>query len=393
MSATYSLPSAAAHALLHSLWQGALLAVIAGVAISSLGPRRAAARHTAGLACLLAMALAPLATFLAYLSSALPDGGLAPAMHDQAAPLLRKSDWLVVAAPLLWLLGAAALLLRQLGGWRVVIAWSRRPAPELPESWLARLAPLRHALGIGRVVALRTADTASPFTAHARRPIIWVPATLWRRLPTAQQDALLAHELAHIRRLDWVWNGLQSLVEALLFFHPAAWWLGRRVRQEREHACDDLAVATCGDELALAEALAALERHRAADAKLVLAAHGGALLQRVTRLLGAPQKTSLHVPLWLVLWLATATGLALQLRLPVDVLIDVRVDASTDGPLTPGAFRELSAETFTTHRYYRSTMDDQGRVLERYEENGRPRPIDPAVRTWLDQLTSTVGWR
>lgn len=406
-SVAYSIPSAATHALLHGLWQGALLAIVAAVALSRMSPRRAAARHAVGLACLLAMALAPIATFAMILRGGLPavadgwnvalpglPGGLTPASPAPAMPLLlRSSDWLVVALPLLWLLGATVMLARQLGGWSAVIALSRRPAPALPGSWQHRVDVLRRALRISRAVALRPATgTVSPFTARTLRPVIWLPAPLWDRLPAAQQDALLAHELAHVRRLDWMWNGLQSLVEALLFFHPAARWLGRRVRQEREHACDDLAVAACGDAVALAEALATLERHRAVSPDLVLAAHGGALLQRVTRLLGSPSPPSVFVPIWLVILLAGGAALTAELRLPADVLINVRTDASADGPLAPGGFRELTADAFATRRYYRSSMDDRGRILEIYEEDGQPRPIDPAVRTWLDELTAT-GWR
>ena len=390
----YSVPSAAAHALLHALWQGALLAVIAAVAFSLLEPRRAAARHAFGLACLLATAIAPFATFAMYHCGGLPGGGLAPTSPAHATPLLlRASDWVVVAVPLAWLIGAAAMLVRQLGGWRAVIALSRRPAHGLPSGWLDRVDAMRRTLGIGRAVGLRPATgTVSPFTARTLRPVIWLPTPLWGRLPPEQQDALLAHELAHIRRLDWMWNGLQSVVEALLFFHPAVWWLGRRVRQEREHACDDLAVAACGDAIALAEALTTLERQRGAGPDLVLAAHGGALLQRVARLLGSPPRT-VRVPLGLLLGLACGAALASQLRLPTDVLINVRVDASADGPLTPGAFRDLTADAFATHRHYRSTMDGAGRILEIYEENGQPRPIDRSVRTWLNELTASAGWR
>ena len=76
-------------------------------------------------------------------------------------------------------------------------------------------------------------------------------------MPREQVEALLAHELAHIRRLDWCWNTTQCVIESVLFHHPAMWWLSRRIREEREHACDDLAVAVCGDPVVLAEALAA----------------------------------------------------------------------------------------------------------------------------------------
>jgi hypothetical protein len=223
--------------------------------------------------------------------------------------------------------------------------------------------------------------------------VIWLPTALWGRLPPEQQDVLLAHELAHVRRLDWMWNGLQCLVEALVFFHPAAWWLGRRVRQEREHACDDLAVAVCGDPIALAEALAALERQRGTQPDLVLAAHGGALIQRLTRLVGSPPRAVVHVPIVLVIWFACGAALAAQLRLPTDVVIDLRIEASDPGPLEPGGFLELTADTFAMQRHYRGTMDDDGKLVELYEEDGQPRPIDPAVRTWLNELTSNAGRR
>jgi hypothetical protein len=91
--------------------------------------------------------------------------------------------------------------------------------------------------------------------------------------------------------------------------------------------------------------------------------------------------------------LAGGGALAAELRLPADVLINVRTDASADGPLRPGGFRELTADAFATDRHYRSTMDERGRVLEIYEEDGHPRPIDPSVRTWLGELTATAGWR
>ena len=107
-------------------------------------------------------------------------------------------------------------------------------------------------------------------------------------LSPAQVEAILAHELAHIRRHDYLVNLLQTLVETLLFYHPAVWWLSRRIRTERENCCDDLAVSLCGDPYAYAKALADLEELRGTSGRLALAATGGSLLQRVRRLVGAP---------------------------------------------------------------------------------------------------------
>ena len=157
------------------------------------------------------------------------------------------------------------------------------------------------------------AEIASPFTARLFRPVIWLPLSLLTRLPTDQVEALLAHELAHIQRLDWLWNGLQCVLESLLFFHPGAWWLSRRIRQEREHACDDLAVAACGNAIALAEALAELELHRHHFPRLVLAAHGGSLMKRITRLLaGSTSGSRWRLPAGIAVLVVSGALLATQ---------------------------------------------------------------------------------
>jgi len=378
---------ALARALIDSVWQVAVLAVLAAISWSLLQRRSAAVRHAVGLGFLLAMVLVPVVSFaLAHHAPSPPWlGGGPPAARPPGPLLLQGTDWLALVVPLGWLVGAGVMLARQLGGWRVVVGLDRGPAPALPGAWLERVEVLRAALGIARPVAVRATRTVSPFTARALRPVIWLPAALWSRLSAEQRDVLLAHELAHVRRLDWLWNGLQSAVEAVLWFHPAVRWLSRRVREDREHACDDLAVATCGDPIALAEALATLERQRLGG--LVLAAQGGSLVQRIARLLAcAPPRPRIRVPIGLVIVLCGGAALATQLELPRDGLIDLRIDASVAGPLTPGTFREITADAFHARRRYRGRMDDQGRVVEIYEEDGVARPIDPAVRAWLDEL-------
>ena len=94
------------------------------------------------------------------------------------------------------------------------------------------------------------------------RPVILLPASVVTGLPASHLDAVLAHELAHVRRHDYLVNVLQSLVETLLFYHPAVWWCSRQIRIEREHCCDDLVVEACGDRVVYAHALAQLEELR-----------------------------------------------------------------------------------------------------------------------------------
>jgi len=117
------------------------------------------------------------------------------------------------------------------------------------------------------------------------RPVILLPASALTGLSAEQLEALLAHELAHIRRYDYLVNLLQTTIETLFFYHPAVWWVSTQVRQEREHCCDDLAVAACGDVLTYARALTALEQLRGSEPQLAVAASGGSLLVRIQRLL------------------------------------------------------------------------------------------------------------
>jgi hypothetical protein len=126
------------------------------------------------------------------------------------------------------------------------------------------------------------------------RPAILVPAGWFLNLPPEHVEALLAHELAHVLRHDYAVNLMQSLVEVLLFYHPGVWWLSRRIRAERELACDTFAVSLLGDTLPLAEALTHLERRGLGRDSLAPApaAHGGSLMERITHLLLPPRRTS-----------------------------------------------------------------------------------------------------
>ena len=291
--AQVELAPALATALLHSLWQCMLLALIAAATLRMLNRRSAALRHTAGLGFLLAMASLPAWTFLAIwsrpigvnTSSVAPEaatppiglahGGLVPSTSELAAGLCA-----------LWLVGVALMLLRYAGGLWWIGQLERRELPGLTPEWQVRLETLQRTMGGTRKIAVRVAaDLIVPFTARLHRPVIWMPASMLAGLPCDQMKALFAHELAHIHRLDWLWNGLQCVIEALLFFHPAAWWLGRRIREEREHACDDFAVAANINRVSLAEALAALAHARHQFAQTSLSASRGSLMPRISRLL------------------------------------------------------------------------------------------------------------
>lgn len=394
----YALAPALANALLNSLWQDALFALLALVSFLVLSQRSAALRHVVGMVFLLAMVIAPLltvATFLQEPATKLNVGGFVPAMSrphldTTTGAFVQESNGVAAAVALLWFLGAVAMLVRQLGGLQLIGALDRQPFDALPPALQRRVLALQQAFGISRTVAVRLSDNVlSPFTIRYLRPVIWLPVSMLTRLEPDQIEALLAHELAHIRRADWLWNGLQCMAESLLFFHPAAWWLSRRIRQEREHACDDLAVDACGNAIALAEALATLERQRPSFPRLVLAAHGGSLMQRISRLLsGPPSRLPWRVPVGLIVLLGSGGLLAMGIGVSQHKLPGVRIESSTDGKLRPGDYREITADGLDKQRYYRISMDRQSHIIETYKEDQQTRPIDGNVRAWLSDVAT-----
>jgi beta-lactamase regulating signal transducer with metallopeptidase domain len=403
MNMTLSFASALSFALLHSLWQVALVALLAALSFSALPRAHARVRHTLGMVWLVAMLVAPVVTFFIYWYSPSPVAtaevswaGAWQSTSDAAnlAATLPAPPWhhaLLVCLSPLWLAGVLLMAVRQLGGWRLIRRIEAQPFMALPPQWQCRVAVLAAVLGITRRVSVRLAQhVMSPFTTHALRPLIWLPLTLLSRLPANQIEALLAHELAHIRRLDWCWNALQCVIEMLLFHHPAMWWLSRRIREEREHACDDLAVAACGDAIALAEALAGLQRHGRPPQALMhgLAAEGGTLLKRISHLLSAaPTQPNWRVPGALLLLLCGSSLVAMQIAPPAHLLTNLTTDASSSGELTPGHHREVTASYLgEKQRRYRVSMDTQGQIDEVYTEEGQPRPVDAGVRRWLASM-------
>ena len=390
----WQIAPALATALLHSLWQGTLLALVAAIALAALSQRNAATRHTVGMGVLTAMVLVPIATFIRLLrapATALDTGWLPaltpPELDAATGQFVQQSDPVAAVLALLWLCGVGVMLLRRFGGWRMVAALDRTQCTVLPAEWQQRFDSLRAAMGVTRRVAVRLSnDVVGPFTARLLRPVIWLPLSLLVQLPREQVEALLAHELAHIARMDWLWNGLQCVLESLLFFHPAAWWLGRRIRQEREHACDDRAVAVCGDAIALAEALEQLERHRHPTPRLVLAAQGGSLMKRITRLLAAPPARAR--------WgAAIGTGALLVSGVLLFTQLGVaqgrhgiHITSTTDGKLAPGDSREISAYGKDGWRHYTVAIGKDGKATETLEVDGKRATVTAETRRWAEGI-------
>ncbi len=289
--------------LLHFLWQGALLGLVAWTGFTLLRRRSPRARYVLGCACLLTCLVSAASTLalqpLPAASAVLADGAFAEPSILEApaatghpageAPAAATPPWPVRLQPFLpwilvaWAAGVLLLSLRTAGGWLWLhrLRSSARPISE-PE-WLAGLV---RRTGLRRAVRfLESVRVATPMCMGLLRPIVLIPLGFFASLDPMAAEAVLAHELAHIRRLDGLVNGLQCVIEVLFFFHPAVWWISRRVRTEREHCCDDAAVLACGDAVFYAETLSRLDEFRDRSSALALLAGGGNLMERLRRLL------------------------------------------------------------------------------------------------------------
>ena len=203
-----------------------------------------------------------------------------------------------------------------------------RASQPAPAEWQQSLERIAARVGASRPVRLLVSSLVEvPVVIGWLRPVILVPVGSLTGLPVEHVTALLAHELAHIRRHDYLASILQSIAEAVLFYHPAVWWVSQQIRAERELCCDDLAVAASGDVLTYARALAELESQRPPRLRPALAANGGSLVNRVRRLIEPSQPVPNNLPgpgaAWAMslLWLAcvgVATIHAAQAPAPHD---------------------------------------------------------------------------
>src|SRR5439155_25938376 len=194
-------------------------------------------------------------------------------------------DRFIAGITITWLLGVAILLGRMAGGLWHVRRLHQMALATLSSPWQTACRRLAYRLGLpaaAHVIESTLVDV--PTVVGWLRPAILLPVAALAALTPAQVDAILAHELAHVRRHDYLVNLLQTIAETLLFYHPAMWWLSGCVRAEREHCCDDMAVRICGDAVGYACALAELEAWRMRPGLLAVAATGGSLLDRVRRI-------------------------------------------------------------------------------------------------------------
>ncbi|HVF55555.1 MAG TPA: penicillin-binding transpeptidase domain-containing protein [Pyrinomonadaceae bacterium] len=312
-------------ALLHFLWQGAGVGLLLAGVLAFTRGRSSHVRYVAACAALALMLVLPAATVWRTIES---PHGTAQIETDEAALSSRSAaetnfvrgsvapwadkqtnvaasevspsrqrqfaerldgvlPWLI----LFWALGVLALSARTLGGLVCAQRLKRQGTRPVLDYWQDKLKEISKSLRVTRTVHLLESSLVYvPTVVGWLRPVVLLPASAFTGLTREQLEAVLAHELAHIRRHDYAVNLLQTITETLLFYHPAVWWVSRKVRVEREHVCDDLAVSVSGDALCYARALTKVERLRMGRRRqLAMAADGGELRARILRLVETSQ--------------------------------------------------------------------------------------------------------
>lgn len=370
--------------LVHFLWQGALVAVIFAALLHLLKNSSAATRYKTACIGLVLMSVLPVATYTYLYPTPGADIGSveltqtdtppSPALTtDTALPATQPDEafdsarapfadvqprvignslssvnlkaylpWLVA----IWLLGVIGLSIRLVGGLFLTYQLRTKATRPVSAALEASLQTVLKKLGIRQQVKLRESLAVTvPVVIGWLRPVVLLPTSVITGLSQEQLELILTHELAHVRRYDYLVNILQKMVETLLFYHPAVGWLLNVIRQEREHCCDDLVVSLYrGQNLSYARTLSQLETMRSSQ-RLALAANDGVLVKRIQRLAGKPDTATYSAEslsgLALTLVVALIFSLAsAQATLPVE--IEQNIDAFMENRLeawggAPGA--------------------------------------------------------
>ena len=308
--------------LIHFVWQGAVLAVVAAGALRLYRHRAANARYAIACVVLAAMLASAAVTGFILATRDVTVAPVVPFSQTPTAPAIASTvsrswtdndifsmdsvssaniDALLPVIVFVWLAGVTMLLVRMAGGLWHVRRLQVLSLAAFPSRWQA--AAERIASGLGLRTAVHVVESVlveTPATVGWLRPVILLPIAALANLTPSQVEAILAHELIHIRRHDYVVNVAQTVAETLLFFHPGVWWVSGQIRVEREHCCDDVAVQVCGDPVDYATALAELEAWRSRGTALALAASDGSLAARVRRVLKVPMGHEARSMSWVV---------------------------------------------------------------------------------------------
>lgn len=327
------LATALGWALLHFIWQGTFIAFLLAGAFTSGLLRSPPVRYAAACAALGAMPLIFAATVWwsvpaghRAVSDAIGHSRVAFAQTPGAAlPMLWHQPWtngVRWLAPS-WISGVILLWMRACLAWLAAQRLRSTGVCAAPSDWQDKFERVRRQLRISQTVRLmESCLTQVPVVVGFFRPVVLLPVALLTGFPAEHVETFLIHELAHIRRYDYLLNMLQNAVEGLLFYHPAVWWVSGKVRSERENCCDDIVVEFTGDAPGYAVALTTLEEKRWVAADATLASNGGSLVKRIRRLLGHERPPAAAAPTIALLLVPACFALVMlaQERSPVQQL-------------------------------------------------------------------------
>lgn len=299
---------ALACALVHSLWQGTLAVLLLLFLLPQL--KSAAQRYWAAYGALMAVLAAAVGTaFVAYglpteigqpltfaakFEVATQETALFKAAQTTSfggwASLWLETNYTAIVG--LWAVGFAFFCMRALLGLWQLQRLRRHAVCALADTWQEAFAKLTLRLGLNQKIPVwESGLVRSPMTIGWLKPVVLLPFGLVNHLSPAEVEAILAHELAHIARKDWLFNLFQAVAEIVFYYHPAVWWLSRVINRERENACDDLALSATSDPIAFARALVRVQEMASTAPALALAIQGRnrrPLLDRVRRILNQP---------------------------------------------------------------------------------------------------------
>ncbi|MEY4905445.1 MAG: hypothetical protein RLZZ292_3260 [Bacteroidota bacterium] len=311
--------------VIHSLWQATLIALISGIVLILLRKKSAKLKYILANIALCTVLLTAVATFSWYyhsvnrtklidLSETITNSTIAKGNKDLAVAEITPSPvsptvrtWSVAnfrdyfdrnlpLVVLVWLLGVTVFVLRLLGGISYIYYLRTRMNFPPDEYWLELLQGLLKRTSIRKTVELvESALVRTPMVVGYLKPLILFPLGAINRLSEQEVEAILAHELAHIMRHDYLFNILQSLVEALFYYHPAVWWMSAQIRDERESACDEIAIDLLGNSMKYAKALVIIQELAYFPFSPSLAFAGqnkSQFLMRMQRILNQPQNKS-----------------------------------------------------------------------------------------------------
>ena len=306
--------------LIHSLWQGALIGLLIAGAMILLHKYTAKLRYFIYNVSLFVFSALVIVTFissyLTYRAPAVQQEGLAAneaayhgsylqetvdnrpaAERSRLHPvLLSMADYCAKHIPLfvvIWLLGMLASLLRFMGGYALVRRYRHHRVRPVMGEWDKRFSLLADRLRVNRnVKLLESALIKVPMAIGYLKPVILLPLGALNGVPAQQMEAILAHELAHIKRRDYLMNMIQSLLEVIFFYHPVVWWLSSNIRIERENICDDIAITITGNTMEFAKALTNIQEINLTAPGLAAGLGGtkkNRLVNRIRRLAGKPK--------------------------------------------------------------------------------------------------------